>query len=58
MQISDYRWTLTPRSDLLDLCDKKPEPIALFRDERAAQGHGRAVYGELFEVKEITEEQA
>lgn len=49
----EYKWALTPRSDLMDLCDTKPEPIALFREERAAKCFGAAMYGKLFEVTEL-----
>lgn len=58
MTVAEYCWALTPRSDLLDLCSSKPDPIALFASEEAANGHGRRMYGEFFEVSKIEQEQA
>ena len=53
---TQYRYALTPRSDLLDLCPEKPEPIAYFRDELAARTCGLKMYGCYHEISDILAE--
>ncbi|MDZ4191609.1 MAG: hypothetical protein U1D65_06345 [Pseudomonas sp.] len=50
--MDSFKWALIPRSDLMDLCAGVPMPIAIFRTKEAAEGHGRRMYGEMFDVAE------
>lgn len=52
-ELSEYRYALYCRSDLLGLSDKPQPPIALYRDEGLANAHGHRLWPSTYQVIDL-----